>query len=144
MTSVQNKVVMGRFFKAFEVNDQTALRELLGSDLVAYHPGSHEPLGRDALLQVIDMFTGAFSDQEYTIEDQIAEGDKVVSHVPWRATHSGDFQGLPASGTRVEVSGISIDRISDGRIVEHQVLMDQMGLMQQVGAVPPPQAARAR
>ncbi|MDX1687752.1 MAG: ester cyclase [Candidatus Promineifilaceae bacterium] len=137
MSTARNKAVMRRFFQAFEEKDRDALEEVLAPELVAHHPGSPEPLNREALLQTIEAFSAAFSDQEYTIEEQVAEGDKVVTHTVWQATHTGNFQGQPPTGKQVAITGIATDRIEDGKIVEHQVLMDTMGLMQQLGMVPP-------
>ena len=138
MTSEQNKAIPRSFFKAFQTNDEAAMKEVLAPDFVGNHAGSPDPMNREALLQTIGMFSAAFSDQEYTIEDQIAEGDRVATRVTWRATHSGDFQGLAPTGKRIEMSGIAIERIKDGRIVERWLNHDQMGLMQQLGLVPPP------
>jgi steroid delta-isomerase-like uncharacterized protein len=84
------------------------------------------------------MFWGAFSDSHYTIEDQVGEGDKVATRMTWRATHTGDFQGLPPTGKQIAVSGITITRIKDGKIVEHWPSIDQLGMMQQLGVIPAP------
>jgi predicted ester cyclase len=95
------------------------------------------------MLQGLGMISAAFSDSHYTVEDQIAEGDKVATRPTWRAIHSaGDFQGLPPAGKQVVVLGISIERIQDGKIVERWVSYDQIGMMQQLGLIPPPQASR--
>ncbi len=88
------------------------------------------------------MISAAFSNNHYTIEDQIAEGDRVATRVTWRATHSGDFQGHPPTGKQIEVSGIAIERRKDGKIVERWLNYDQLGVMQQLGLVPPPQASQ--
>lgn len=138
MSTEQKKAVVRRFFQGFEASDQAALKAVLASDLVAHHPGSPEPVNRDALLQTISAFGAAFSDQDYMIEEQIAEGDSVVTRTIWQARHSGDFQGQPPTGKQVTVEGIAMDRIQNDKIVEHRVLMDTMGLMQQLGLVPPP------
>ena len=89
-------------------------------------------------MQVGKMFWGAFSDSHYTIEDQVGEGDKVATRMTWRATHTGDFQGLPPTGKQIAVSGITITRIKDGKIVEHWPSIDQLGMMQQLGVIPAP------
>lgn len=94
------------------------------------------------LLQVVGAFQAEFSDQHYAIEDQLAEGDRVATRATWHATHSGDFQGLPPTGNQVAMTGIIIDRIQDGMIVERWLNHDLMGLMEQLGAIPPPQPAR--
>jgi steroid delta-isomerase-like uncharacterized protein len=138
MTVEQNKALVRRFFRAMEATDRAAIKELLAPDLVARHPGSSGPLKRKAFLQTIGVYGEAFSDQQYTIEEQIAEGDKVVTRTTWRATHSGDFQGQPSTGRQIAITGIYTDHIEHGRIVEHRVVMDRMGLLQQLGLVPSP------
>jgi steroid delta-isomerase-like uncharacterized protein len=112
------------------------LKEVLSSELLAHHPGFADPLSRDELLQMIDTFGEAFSEQEYTIEEQVVEGDLVATRVTWRATHSGPFQGVPATGRQIAVGGIAIAHIENGRIVERWLNMDQMGMLKQLGVVP--------
>ena len=136
MTSEQLKAVPQCYFSACQGNDQSALKEVLSSELAAHHPGLPGRLSRDELLQMIDAFAKAFGDQEYTIEDQVAEGDTVATRVTWRATHSGPFQGVPATGRRIAVGGIAIARIENGQIVERWLNMDQIGMLKQLGVVP--------
>jgi len=69
----------------------------------------------------------------------IVEGDKVVSRGTLRGTHRGEFQGIPPTGKRIEVTWISIDRIADGKIAEHRVEQDNLGMLQQLGVIPGPQ-----
>jgi steroid delta-isomerase-like uncharacterized protein len=137
MTKEENKDVPRRFFTAFETNDSEELERVLSPDFKFNQTGSMEATGREELLQKISGYQTIFSDQKYTILDQVAEGDLVVNRVIWEATHVGDFLGLPPTGKRVLVSGISIERIKDGRIVERWLEMDQMSLLQQLGLVPP-------
>ncbi len=137
MSTEQNKAIVRRFFEAFEANDQAALKEVLAPDLVAYSHGAPGPQNRDAHLQGISGWNAAFSETRFTIEEQIAEGDKVATRATLRSVHSrGDFQGLPPTGRQVAVSGISIERIKDGKIVERRVQGDWLGMMQQLGLVP--------
>lgn len=142
MTSEQIKAIPRQFFKALETNDQAALKEVLAPNLKAYHSGAPEPIRREELLQSIAMYHAAFSDQKYTIIDQIAEGDRVATRASWEATHSSEYQGLPPTGKRVLVTAVAISRIEDARIVERWLEMDQMGLLQQLGLVPPPQPTK--
>ena len=142
MTIEQNKAIARRFFEAFEANDQADYKELLAPDFVAHQAGAPGPLNREEFLQVASTFHAAFSEQKYLVEDQIAEGDKVAQRTTWRATHSGEFQGLSPTGKQLEISGITIERIKDGQIVERWVNIDQMGMGQQLGLIPPPQPAR--
>ena len=85
---------------------------------------------------IVSLFHGAFSEMAWTCEDIIAEGDKVVARTTMTAKHTGDFFGIPATGTRVEVSGTHIARIKDGKVIEHWGNNDDLGLMRQLGAVP--------
>ena len=140
MTTEQNKAIVRRFFESLGGNDQAALNELLSADLVAHMPGMPGPLTRELMLQGASVFSAAFSEGHYTVEDQIAEGDKVTTRTTWQAIHSaGDFQGVPPTGKRVAASAISIERIQDGKIVERWLSYDQIGMMQQLGLIPPPQ-----
>lgn len=136
----QNKAIVRRFFESLGANDQAGLNELLSADVVAQMPGMPGPVSREVMLQGASVFSAAFSDSHYTVEDQIAEGDKVATRTTWRAIHSaGDFQGVPPTGKRVAASAISIERIQDGKIVERWLSYDQIGMMQQLGLIPPPQ-----
>ncbi len=139
MTTEQNKTLVRRFYEAFGENDQAALKEVLAPDLAAYSHGSPGPQDRETHVQVIGGWNAAFPDTRFTIEEQIAEGETVATRVTLRATHSGgEFQGLPPTGRQVEVSGVSIERIQGGRIAARSVHSDYLGMMQQLGLVPPP------
>lgn len=142
MTAEHNKATARRFFEALGANDQAALNELVAPDFVAHHSATPGPLNRETLLQGIGMVSAAFSNSQYTIEDQLAEEDRVATRVTWRATHTGDFQGYPPTGKEIEVSGIAIERHKDGQIVERWLNYDQLGVMQQLGLVPFPQPTR--
>ena len=141
MLTERNKELVRRFYEAFEANDQTDLKDILSSDLVAYSHGAPGPQNREVHLQGISGWNAAF-ETHFTVEEQIAEGDKVSTRVTMRAVHSGgEFQGLAPTGKEVVTQGITIERIKDGQIVERQVSSDWLGMMQQLGLVPPPQSA---
>jgi predicted ester cyclase len=138
----QNKATMRRLFEALEANDQAALNAILAPDLVAYAHGP-DPLNREAYLQEIGGWHLAFGEIHFTVEEQIAEGGKVVTRATLHAIHNcGEFLGLPPTGKQLAVSGITILRIQDSKIVETRVQSDMWGMMQQLGLVPAPQAAR--
>ncbi len=139
MTNKDYKVIIRRFIKAFETNDQDTLKELVALDYMAHAPGAPGPVDRETLLQRINLFKATFSKLRVIIDDQIAEGDKVVTRFTWRGTHTGDFQGLSPTGKQVEISAISIERVKDGKIVERWFNQDDLGLMMQLGVFPPPQ-----
>ena len=110
--------------------------ELYATDFVI-----HDPLQGDGDLGYLKQYargvlTG-IPDLHITTDDLIAEGDQVVKRWTARGTHKGDFMGVPATGNRIEVTGIEIYRIAGGKIVEIWGVMDSLGLMQQLGVIPP-------
>ena len=82
----------------------------------------------------------AFADLRFNIEEQIAEGDKVLTRFEWTGTHQGAFLGVPATGRPVKVWGMVIDRLERGKIKDTRILMDMLGLTVQLGVLPPPGA----
>ena len=82
----------------------------------------------------------AFPDLHFSVEEQIAEGDKVLTRFEWTGTHQGEFLGVPATGRHVKVWGMVIDRLVNGRIKETRIIMDTLGLMAQLGVFPPQRA----
>lgn len=128
--------VVRRFLEAFAANDQETLRGLFSPEHTFHHTSG--PVNRERHLQGISMLGAAFSNIRVTIHDQIAEGDMVATRLTWQAVHSGDFQGNPPTHREIEVSGISIERIKDGRISERWFMQDELGMMQQLGLIPPP------
>ncbi len=93
-------------------------------------------MNREQRIQYVLMMMPAMPDLNYTEEDMVAEGDKVVTRYTARFTHKGTFLGIPASGKQIVVKGVEINRIESGKIVETWDFMDYMGLMTQVGAIP--------
>jgi predicted ester cyclase len=104
-----------------------AAEELFASELV------------EAARQEAADFRQGFPDVVSTIEDLIAEGDKVVARWRSRVTHQGEYMGIPPSGKEVEFTGISVYRIEAGKIAESWTIEDELGLMQQIGAFPEPE-----
>lgn len=135
MTTEQNKALARRVLEAIGANDQARLKELLAPDFVAHQPGG--PQNGQAFVQHLSSFRLAFSDSEFTVEEQIAEGDRIATRATWQAIHSGDFQGLPPTGKQIAISAIFFGRIREGKFVESRSLFDQMSLMQQLGLIPP-------
>jgi predicted ester cyclase len=90
------------------------------------------------------MYRIAFPDLELTIEDQVAEGDEVVTRFTARGTHRGELMGIPPTGRKVVVTGISIDRLVNGKTVESWTNYDVLSMMQQLGIIPMPSAPEAR
>jgi steroid delta-isomerase-like uncharacterized protein len=87
--------------------------------------------------QFLGLYLGAFPDVKATVEDLMADGDKVVARVSYRGTHQGTFRGIPPTGKPIAVIGINIFRIANGKLVEHWGLTDRLAVLQQLGVVPP-------
>ena len=140
MSTEANKAISRRFAAAVDQGNLDAFDELFVEDYVHHDPSLPPEFqrGRDAYQRLHAMFRAAFPDLRFAIEDEIAEGDKVVSRWTVRGTHRGELLGIPPSGNAVEVTGIQILRIADGKIAEQWVNFDALGMMQQVGAIPAP------
>jgi steroid delta-isomerase-like uncharacterized protein len=111
--------------------------ELVTPDFVGRDPASPEPMmGPEGLKRQAQGYRTAFPDLRLTIEDEIAEGDRVATRWSAHGTHKAQLFGIPATGRQATVSGITISRIFDGRIAESWISWDTFGLLQQLGAVP--------
>ena len=140
--SAENKALVRRFYEAFAAGDLESLKALLAPDLVAYTHGQPGPQSREEQLQTIAMWGACFATR-FDVEEQIAEGDKVVTRVTMHAVHNGDpFMGVPPSGKEIIASGVSIERIRDGRIAHRRVASDWFGMMQQLGLVALPEQGK--
>jgi steroid delta-isomerase-like uncharacterized protein len=85
---------------------------------------------------LVTVYRNAFPDVHFTIDEQIAEGDKVVTRWTGHGTHKGELAGIPATGKSATVTGMGVDRIVNGKIVESWGIFDQFGMMQQLGVIP--------
>lgn len=113
--------------------------EIVASDYVLHDPALPEEIrGPEGVKGFVQMYRSAYPDTDITVEEQIAAGDDVVTRWTGRGTHQGELLGVPPSGTRVEVAGITIDRISGGKFAESWTIYDALGMLQQIGAIPPP------
>ena len=139
MSAEENKAIARRLYETFSSENLDALDELIAPDAVNHNPGPEGQIrGPEAARQVISSFRQAFPDLQMTPEQMIAEGDKVVSYVVGRGTHQGELQGLPPTGKQVVVPVIEILRIANGKVAERWGVVDIMGMMQQLGAIPAP------
>jgi steroid delta-isomerase-like uncharacterized protein len=138
MSLEENKALVRHFMEeAFGQGKPELVDDLLNPNFVRYDPyiEAGEVRGVETVKENIAWFRNVFPDLTCTIEDQVAEGDKVVSRWTLRGTHQGEFFGVPATGERVEMGGIQIDRFEGGKIVEERAEFDLLGAMQQLGAV---------
>jgi len=139
MSTEENKALVRREYElGVNTKNFTVRDEVLASNFVAHFPG-HEPLqGIDAFRQFTSAFFTAFPDLETTIEDLIAEGDKVAVRQTWRGTHTSDFLHIPPTGKQVTFTSIEVYRVAGGKLAEEWVELDMFGLLQQLGAMPSP------
>ena len=130
----ENKALIRRFVsEVINKGNIDAIDEFVPSNFIELDPLPGQEQGRDGFKQKISMMLDAFPGQQWVVQEQIAEGDKVVSKITWVGTHRQEFLGVPATGKEVMVSGVEIDRVVNGQLVESQLLMDIMGLMLQLG-----------
>jgi len=130
----QNKGLVKRMYEALEKGDFEAYKEVVAPEYVWYVPSiSTEPKSREETIEFEKMVRIAFPDISFSIEELIAVEDRVISRFIIRGTHEGEFQGIPATGNKVEVSGILMIRIQNGKIVEFKEELDQLGMMMQLG-----------
>ena len=130
-----NKALVRRVVEEGMNKHNLPLLHELYADCVFYRPDTGE-LKDEALKQYLASILAAFPDFRFTIQDLVAEGDKVVTRYSCTATHQGEFMGIAPTGKRVTTSGLVIDRIVAGKIVEQREQLDTLGLLQQLGAVP--------
>ena len=144
MLSETNKTVSRRFFEeAFGKGNLNVLDEIIAPDHVNNGPGAlpELPTGPDGAKKLVTVYRNAFPDIRFTIEDQIAEGDQVVTRWTADGTHQGELIGIPPTNKTSTVTGIAVDRIVNGKIAETWGIFDQFGMMQQLDIISMPEAA---
>jgi predicted ester cyclase len=133
----QNKEIVRRYREAHNSNQLDRLDEIVAADLIAHNLLPNVPRGLEGGKMAHTGVIASCPDLQTTTEDLFAEDDKVVERWSMSMTHTGEpFFGAPASGRRAQVTGTSIYRLSDGKIVEHWANMDFLGVLQQLGLAP--------
>ena len=136
MSPERNKLLADRVWEeVWHQGQLSRIDELFSADFVRHDPG-RELHGTDQNRQFISSMRAAFPDVHYTVEDQIAEGDKVVVRYRFQGTHLGAFQGMPPTGKQVAYTGILIYRMADGKIAEQWTEFDLPGFLRQLGVLP--------
>jgi hypothetical protein len=127
----ENKVIARRFYEGYNTGDLETMFAFIAPDVVWYGP-SGLPLTREQWRQIDATLLGAFPTLSITIEDQIAEDDRVVTRTKLQGAHQGEFQGLAPTGKLVTMYAINIDRIAHGQVIEHWVATYSPSLLQQL------------
>jgi predicted ester cyclase len=144
MSIEENKAKVRRFFEELLSTDNFAVAdEILSPDFRFYFAGSPVAMDLESYMEFLVARRAAFPDRRFIVEDMIGEGDKVSARFTMRGTHKGEFRGIAPSGTELTMTGIDMIRISEGKLVEDRVEVDQLGMMQQLGAETSPQQAEA-
>lgn len=139
LSEAQNIATLHRFVE--EVINQgryEAADELVEEHFVELDPLPGQQQGRAGLKDVIRMMRTAFPDIHWVVEETIASEDKVVSRFKWTGTHRGEFLGIPATGRKIAVPGVVIDRLNGGKMADSRILMNTLAMMQQLGVIPSP------
>jgi len=135
-----NKVILNHFWEeVFNMRNLDLIDELFTQDWSYHGTAGQELKGPQALKHFLSMFFNAFPDLKVTVEDLIAEEDKVVSRVTGRGTHKGELMKIAPTSKQVAITVICISRFEGDRIAEDWELIDLFGMMQQLGVIPPPE-----
>ena len=136
MSVEENRAIVRRFVEEVQSGGNIdAIDELCSPEFINHTAPPGVPSNCEGIKQVMAMFRQAFPDSYFTVEDMVAEGDKVATRKTFRGTHQGEFMGIPPSGQQVSIGLIDIVRISHGKVVEHWAIGDNLGMMQQLGVI---------
>jgi steroid delta-isomerase-like uncharacterized protein len=139
MSSDESKKLVLRWFAELDRGNLEIVDELIAVNYVDHNPAlPNLPGGREGVRQYVRILKAAFPDATHTIDDVIAEDTKVMTRVTARGTFLGDCIGYPPTGRVVEISGIAVHRVENGRLIEHWAHADMAGFMHQIGANPDP------
>lgn len=142
--SAENKALVRRFYEEIDRGNLAAMDDLVAEDYLDHSPPPFPARGpgREGLKQSFKLFWEA-TPGYHKLEDQVAEGDKVVTRLTAYGTHVGDFPGIPRTGNKLEMSAIVIHRIANGKLAEKWSSKDALGYMQQLGIIMPgPESSR--
>lgn len=144
MSTQDNKVTVRRYYEeVFNQRKVDLVDQIAVEDYVEHDPFPGQGNGRGDLKARVQAILGAFDPVRFSIEDVVAEGDRVVVRWSQTGTQSGGFMGMPPTGRGFTISGIDIHELRDGRMAEHWHVVDQLALLQQLGAIPAPSGASA-
>jgi predicted ester cyclase len=133
MSAEENKALVRRWFEELDKRNFAIIDELIPEDYVDHNPPlPNLPPGREGVRQSSLQLFDAFPDAIHILEDQVAEGDKVMTRLTTRATFQGEIFGLTPTGKLIEVKGMAVHRVANGQLVEHWAHLDMAGFMRQL------------
>ena len=136
MTLEENKKFMSNFIEeVINKKNLDAADDLVAENFLEHLPFPGQGPGREGLKFAINAMLTGFPDMSWTVQEQIAEGETVVTRFAWTGTHDGTFMGIPPTNKKVEVWGVVIDVVRDGLFAESRIIMDNVGLLQQLGVM---------
>jgi len=129
----QNMEVVKLYWNGKWNERRPGILDELQTQNVLYHGTSMEMNGLEEYKKVYGIFASAFQDTQLTIESIMADGNKVMTQVKMRGTHKGDFEGIPPTGKTLTLTAFTVFRLVDGKIIEEWEVLDELGMMQQLG-----------
>jgi steroid delta-isomerase-like uncharacterized protein len=129
--SEENKAIIRRLADVWNKGDISVLDEIVAVDYIAHNP-TGDVMGLEGFKKEAKMYRTVFPDLNFTIEDIVAEGDKVVTRWIARGTHKGELKGMAPTNKKITITGININRFSGGKIIERWGYRDDLGMMQQL------------
>jgi steroid delta-isomerase-like uncharacterized protein len=139
MAAANKKIVRRYFEEVLTAGNLALIEELIAPNYVSHYPAGYElGGGPEDVRQIVTSVRGAFPDVHFTVEDLIAEGEKVVCRWTFQGVQEADFMGIPATGRKATVMGIAVYRVVGGQIAEAWFTWDALGLMRQLGVEPLP------
>jgi steroid delta-isomerase-like uncharacterized protein len=139
MNTEHTKQVVLKLYQLLNNGDAESIGELVAQDYVEHDPLPGQGTGRDGVVDRFSMIIGALA-PHFTVEDVVAEGEKVVVRWTHAGTHVAEFAGIPATGRSFTIAGIDIYRVANGSICEHWHVVDQLSMLGQLGLLPAPAA----
>jgi steroid delta-isomerase-like uncharacterized protein len=136
MSQEENKALVRRYYELLDQGDVDSIWPLFAEGFAWRFTGVPEPLNGETLGGMVHVFKTAFPDMKHTLDAQMTDGNTVITPVAFSGTQTGDLMGIPPSGKGVEIRGINIHTVEDGKITGGESVVDMMALMQQIGAMP--------
>ena len=137
MSAEENKATVRRAYdEGWNQGHIAVFDDLLATDFIQHRPPPQPPADRETLKHAVVSFRAAFPDLHIAVDDMIAEGEKVVVRMTMRGTHRAEFMGMPPTGNSINVPGIVVLRMANGKAAESWIVLDSLGMMQQLGAIP--------